>query len=101
MPTVEQQLDEHGMETVVLREPSGGSARVYLQGAHVTSWRTADGKEFAPAGGRSLAPRQEQRLWKSGRPSAESIAAMAREYRQKFPQKAVISGLDQAADIQP
>ena len=45
MPTVEQQLDEHGMETVVLREPSGGSARVYLQGAHVTSWRTADGKE--------------------------------------------------------
>ncbi len=68
----------------------------------LTYWvRTADGKEFAPAGGRSLAPRQEQRLWKSGRPNAESIAAMAREYRQKFPQKAVISGLDQAADIQP
>lgn len=68
----------------------------------LTYWyRTADGKEFAPAGGQSLAPRQHARLWKGGRPNAESIAAMAREYHQKFPQKAVISGLDQAADIQP
>jgi hypothetical protein len=68
----------------------------------LTYWfRNADGKEFAPAGGQSLAPRQHARLWKGSRPNAESIAAMAREYRQKFPQKAVISGLDQAADIQP
>lgn len=68
----------------------------------LTYWfRTPDGKEFAPAGGQSLAPRQHARLWKGGRPNAESVAAMAREYRQKFPQKAVISGLDQAADIQP
>ena len=27
--------------------------------------------------------------------------AMAQEYRRKFPDKAVISGLDQAADVQP
>ncbi len=68
----------------------------------LTYWfRTPDGKEFAPAGGQSLAPRQHARLWKNGRPNAESIAAMAREYRQKFPRKAVITGLDQAADIQP
>jgi hypothetical protein len=26
---------------------------------------------------------------------------MAQEYRQKFPDKAVISGLDQADDLQP
>jgi hypothetical protein len=68
----------------------------------LTYWfRTSEGKEFAPAGGQSLAPRQHARLWKNGRPNADSIAEMAREYRQKFPQKAVISGLDQAADIQP
>lgn len=68
----------------------------------LTYWfRTSDGKEFAPAGGQSLAPRQHARLWKNGRPKAESIATMAREYRQKYPQKAVITGLDQAADIQP
>ncbi len=64
-------------------------------------FRNAEGKEFAPAGGQSLAPRQHQRLWKGARPNAESIAAMAREYRQKFPRKAVITGLDQAADVQP
>ena len=68
----------------------------------LTYWfRNAEGQEFAPAGGQSLAPRQHQRLWKGGRPNAESIAAMVREYRQKFPRNAVITGLDQAGDVQP
>jgi hypothetical protein len=64
-------------------------------------WRTDDGKEFAPPGGQSLAPRQQLRLWKGGRASAASIRAMAAEYRQKFPGKAVISGLAEAGDVQP
>ncbi len=68
----------------------------------LTYWfRTADGKEFAPAGGTDLAPRQHLRLWKGGRPNASSIAAMAREYRAKFPGKAVITGLPEAGDVQP
>jgi len=68
----------------------------------LTYWfRTAAGKEFAPGGGTDLAPRQHQRLWKNGRPSAASIAEMAREYRTKFPGKAVITGLGEAGDIQP
>jgi hypothetical protein len=68
----------------------------------LTYWfRTADGSEFAPAGGTTLAPRQHLRLWKGGRPNAASIAAMAREYRAKFPGKAVITGLPEAGDIQP
>jgi len=48
-----------------------------------------------------LAPRQHQRLWKNGRPSAASMAAMAREYREKFPGKAVITGLPEAGNVQP
>lgn len=64
-------------------------------------WRTAKGDEFAPLGGQSLAPRQHERLWKGGKPSAASIAAMARDYRAKFPGKAVISGLPEAGEIQP
>jgi hypothetical protein len=68
----------------------------------LTYWfRTPDGAEFAPPGGTDLAPRQHGRRWRGGRPNAASIAAMAQEYRQKFPGKAVISGLDQADDLQP
>ena len=68
----------------------------------LTYWfRTPDGAEFAPPGGTQLAPRQHLRLWKGGRPTAASIAAMATEYRVRFPTKAVISGLPQATDIQP
>ena len=68
----------------------------------LTYWfRTANGKEFAPHGGTDLAPRQELRLWKGGRPNAASIAEMAREYRAKYPSKAVITGLPEANDVQP
>jgi len=63
-------------------------------------WRTDKGDEFAPLGGQSLAPRQHERRWKGGKPSAASIAEMAREYRGRFPGKAVISGRPEAADIQ-
>ncbi|HEX2851727.1 MAG TPA: DUF6298 domain-containing protein [Opitutaceae bacterium] len=59
-------------------------------------WRTDDGKEYAPAGGTKLAPRQHERLWKGGRATAASIAGMVSEYRGKFPGKAIISGLPAA-----
>jgi hypothetical protein len=64
-------------------------------------WRTPEGSEFAPQGGQNLAPRQHLRLWKGGKPSAATIAATAQDYRAKFPGKAVISGLREAADVQP
>ena len=68
----------------------------------LTYWyRTADGQEFAPLGGLSLAPRQHARLWKGPRANAASIADMVHEYRRKFPTKAVVTGLDEAGDIQP
>jgi hypothetical protein len=68
----------------------------------LTYWfRTDDGHEFAPPGGDQLAPRQHLRQWKGGRPSAASISEMAREHREKHPGKAVISGLPEAANIQP
>ena len=68
----------------------------------LTYWfNSAKGKQFAPPGGTDLAPRQHARLWKGGRPNAASIAAMATEYRAKFPGKAVITGLPEAGDVQP
>jgi hypothetical protein len=61
-------------------------------------WRTEKGTEFAPPGGVRLAPRQHEREWKGGRPSAVSLARMAREYRQKFPHLAVITSHDATAE---
>ncbi|HEY0945763.1 MAG TPA: DUF6298 domain-containing protein [Opitutaceae bacterium] len=59
-------------------------------------WRTDAGDLYAPAGGQQLAPRQHLRLWKKGKPGAASVAAMVREYRERFPDKAVITGLGEA-----
>ncbi|KAF5725957.1 Galactose mutarotase-like superfamily protein isoform 1 [Tripterygium wilfordii] len=36
----------NGLEKVVLREPRGSSAEVYLYGAHVTSWKNDHGEEL-------------------------------------------------------
>jgi hypothetical protein len=52
-------------------------------------WRTDKG-EFAPPGGKNLAPRQFERRWGGGRPTDENLASMAEEYRARFPGKSVV-----------
>ena len=49
-----------------------------------------DGKAYAPPGGQSLAPRQHERLLKPKRPSFEDVYHSVREYRQRYPSKAVL-----------
>ncbi len=56
-------------------------------------WRTDKG-EFAPPGGKNLAPRQFERQWRGGRPTDSNLAAMAAEYRAKHPSKPLICGFD-------
>jgi hypothetical protein len=58
-------------------------------------WQTRHGI-FAPAGGKNLAPRQFERQWRGGRPTDQDLAAMAAEYRRRFPAKAVICNFDTA-----
>jgi len=58
-------------------------------------WRTDKG-EFAPPGGKNLAPRQFERQWRGGRPQDENLASMAAEYRATFPGKPVICDFDSA-----
>ncbi|KAK7849076.1 putative glucose-6-phosphate 1-epimerase [Quercus suber] len=36
----------NGLDKVVLRDPRGSSAEVYLYGAHVTSWKNDHGEEL-------------------------------------------------------
>lgn len=57
-------------------------------------WWYTDRSVYAPAGGTDMAPRQHERLWKGGKPTAASVARMVREYRARFPDKAVISDLN-------
>jgi len=58
-------------------------------------WRT-DKSEFAPPGGKNLAPRQFERQWRGGRPNDTNLASMAAEYRAKFPTKPLICDFDAA-----
>ncbi|MBS1653437.1 MAG: pectate lyase [Bacteroidetes bacterium] len=54
----------------------------------------ADGSAYAPKGGESLAPRQHARLLKPRKTSFEQVYRAVKEYRQKFPAKAVIYSAD-------
>jgi hypothetical protein len=54
-------------------------------------WYLADGSLYAPEGGKNLAPRQQVREWKgSKKRSAEATARAVREYRERYPSKAIV-----------
>jgi hypothetical protein len=59
-------------------------------------WYQSDGNLYAPPGGKNLSPRQFQRLLKPKPSSAEQVERAVREYRQKYPQKAVTYSADGA-----
>ena len=50
----------------------------------------ADGTVYAPLGGQSLAPRQQARQFKPKKTSFEQVYRAVREYRDKYPEKAVM-----------
>lgn len=56
----------------------------------------ADGSVYAPEGGKNLAPRQWARLLKPKATSFEQVYRAVREYRDKYPGKAVIYSGDNA-----
>lgn len=49
-----------------------------------------NGTVYAPEGGQNLAPRQHARLLKPKRTSVEQVYRAVKEYKQKFPEKAVM-----------
>lgn len=50
----------------------------------------ADGTAYAPKGGQNLAPRQHARLLKPKKTSFEQVYRAVKEYRTKYPAKAVV-----------
>src|SRR5262249_19164047 len=57
-------------------------------------WHQPDGKAFAPPGGGNLSPRQWQRELHPKNPSFPQIVRAVREYRQRYPDKAVLFSVD-------
>ena len=62
-------------------------------------WFETDGEIYAPDGGLNLAPRQWQRLLGNVTPNDLNLAAMAAEYRGKFPAKPVIAASEQGLNL--
>ncbi|QJD98447.1 pectate lyase [Mucilaginibacter robiniae] len=50
----------------------------------------ANGEVYAPLGGQNLAPRQQERVFKPKATSFEQVYRAVHEYRQKYPDKAVL-----------
>jgi hypothetical protein len=58
-------------------------------------WYTADGGVYDPKGGESLAPRQQYRQWKGPKTHSDAqTARQVREYRLRYPSKAVLCSLE-------
>jgi hypothetical protein len=60
-------------------------------------WYAADGSLYAPKGGESLTPRQQLRAWKGNRSRSDvQTARQIREYRNRYPDKAILCSFDKA-----
>ncbi|MHC4556327.1 MAG: DUF6298 domain-containing protein [Planctomycetota bacterium] len=57
-------------------------------------WYQAGGKLYAPEGGKHLAPRQHARLQNPRRTSFSQVVRAIRDYRNKYPDKAVLYSAD-------
>jgi hypothetical protein len=62
-------------------------------------WFQTDKGLYAPDGGKNLSPRQWQRILGNSSPSDLNLAAMASEYRAKFPAKPVIATGEQGLNV--
>lgn len=82
------------VQDAILADP-GRAARVEL--IDIRYWTyDRNGKLYAPAGGLSMAPRQHMRQLRPEASSFASIVQAVREYRTKFPDKAVLYNGDAA-----
>lgn len=53
-----------------------------------------DGTAYAPEGGKNLAPRQHARKLKTGKETEDQVYRAVREYREKYPDKAILYSTD-------
>jgi len=77
------------VQDAILADPKRGPAVSVIELKYW--WYTSNGGLYAPEGGKNLAPRQQLREWKGpkGRSDAQT-ARQVREYRDRFPDKAIL-----------
>ncbi|HEY9003483.1 MAG TPA: DUF6298 domain-containing protein [Mucilaginibacter sp.] len=80
------------VQDAILADPSKASV---INVIDIRYWYyQANGKVYAPLGGQSLAPRQEERIFKPKASSFEQVYRAVHEYRQKYPDKGVLYSAD-------
>jgi hypothetical protein len=83
------------VQDAILADPVRGPAISVIELKYW--WYARDGSLYAPEGGKSLAPRQQLREWKGAKSrSDEQTARQVREYRDRYPEKAVLCADDKA-----
>ena len=85
------------VQDAILADPVRGAAVDVID---IRYWHCrSDGSLYSPAGGQSLAPRQHARLVSPGRTSFEQVYRAVREYRQRYPDKAILYSADLSGDF--
>ncbi len=80
------------VQDAILADPVRGPA---VDVVDIRAWHyRSDGSLYSPAGGQNLAPRQHARLIPPGRTSLEQVYRAVREYRQRYPGKAIMYSAD-------
>ena len=80
------------VQDAILNDPSRSSV---INVIDIRYWYyQQNGEAYAPLGGQSLAPRQELRIYKPKGSSFEQVYRAVHDYRQKYPDKAVLYSAD-------
>jgi hypothetical protein len=81
----------------ILRNPAYASVVDLID---IRYWHyQADGSAYEPKGGQNLAPRQHARLLKPQKTSFEQVYRAVKEYKDKFPNKAVVYSGDSYSEF--
>ncbi|MFC5282777.1 DUF6298 domain-containing protein [Pedobacter alpinus] len=76
------------VQDAILQDPNLSST---INVIDIRYWHyQADGSAYAPLGGQNLAPRQQARQFKPKKTSFEQVYRAVKEYREKYPDKAVM-----------
>ncbi len=77
------------VQNKILTDPERGPRIAAIEMKY--GWYAADGSGYAPRGGVSLAPGQQEREWKGNRKRTDAqTARQIREYRNRYPDKAIL-----------